>query len=412
MHSFHAAAVCLSIVQASGFASTAQYHRPHPQRPGSHALGATGVLEEPSRADPLVALEFYSGIGGLRVSLEKALEAVSLQTSVGSFEISSVANSVYEHNFPGCSVTRRSIEHLSAQDIEVDADIWLLSPPCQPFCRVGNKMDEQDNRSVSFLHLLSLLKTIRTPPSFLFLENVQGFEGSHAHLRLLETLTARGFDVEQYLLSPNQLGIPNSRLRYYCLARRRNADGMGKATDVKKSFPQDVTAVPLRPLSKYLDPSLYGEAAVPLLLSPKACSHANPSLRFDVVTLQSTETTTFTKGYRKHAGRAGPVVLLTDDGERRVSGEKLGRFPSGLDLGPEGKEVRWFSDREMLRLHGFPEAFDFPTALTPRQRCALVGNSVNVEVVALLLEFMLFEGNARGDWGERFRAEQQQVSTV
>ncbi|CBJ25637.1 hypothetical protein Esi_0008_0020 [Ectocarpus siliculosus] len=70
-------------------------------------------------------------------------------------------------------------------------------------------------------------------------------------------------------------------------------------------------------------------------------------------------TTTFTKGYRKHAGRAGPVVLLTDDGERRVSEEELGPFPSGLDLGPEGKEVRWFSDREMLRLHGFPEAFDF-----------------------------------------------------
>ncbi|CAB1109560.1 unnamed protein product [Ectocarpus sp. CCAP 1310/34] len=94
MHSFHAAAVCLSIVQASGFASIGHYHRPHPQRPGSHALGATGVLEEPPRAGPLVALEFYSGIGGLRVSLDKALEAVSLETSVGSFEISSVANSV------------------------------------------------------------------------------------------------------------------------------------------------------------------------------------------------------------------------------------------------------------------------------------------------------------------------------
>lgn len=137
------------------------------------------------------------------------------------------------------------------------------------------------------------------------------------------------------------------------------------------------------------DPSLTGEAAVPLLLSPKAASHANPSLRFDVVTLQSTETTTFTKGYGKHAGRAGPVLLLTDDGERRVSGESLGRFPSGLDLGPEGREVRWFSEREMLRLHGFPDEFNFPLGLTLRQRCALIGNSVNVEVVELLLRRML-----------------------
>lgn len=144
------------------------------------------------------------------------------------------------------------------------------------------------------------------------------------------------------------------------------------------------------------DLSLAGDAAVPLLLSTKAASHATPSLRFDVVTLRSTETTTFTKGYGKHAGRAGPVVLLTDDGERRVSEENLGRFPSGLDVGPQGRELRWFSDREMLRLHGFPEGFEFPPGLTLRQRCGLIGNSVNVEVVALLLRRMLFAGHAEG----------------
>lgn len=148
------------------------------------------------------------------------------------------------------------------------------------------------------------------------------------------------------------------------------------------------------------DLSLTGEAAVPLLLSPKDASHANPSLRFDVVTMCSTETTTFTKGYGKHAGRAGPVVLLTEDGERRVSEESLGRFPSGLDLGPDGREVRWFSDREMLRLAGFPQGFTFPTGLTQRQRYALIGNSVNVEVVALLLERMLLQREVEDDVGD------------
>ncbi len=33
---------------------------------------------------------------------------------------------VYEHNFPGSRVTRRSIEHLAAQDLDDAADIWLL----------------------------------------------------------------------------------------------------------------------------------------------------------------------------------------------------------------------------------------------------------------------------------------------
>lgn len=60
------------------------------------------------------------------------------------------------------------------------------SPPCQPYCRVGKRMDKQDPRSTSFLHLLSLLETAENPPWYFFLENVQGFDGSQSHHRLLE----------------------------------------------------------------------------------------------------------------------------------------------------------------------------------------------------------------------------------
>jgi tRNA (cytosine38-C5)-methyltransferase len=33
----------------------------------------------------------------------------------------------------------------------------LMSPPCQPFTRVGKKRDNEDIRTKSFLHLLDLL---------------------------------------------------------------------------------------------------------------------------------------------------------------------------------------------------------------------------------------------------------------
>ncbi|CAM9661457.1 unnamed protein product, partial [Choristocarpus tenellus] len=66
-------------------------------------------------------------------------------------------------------------------------------------------------------------------------------------------------------------------------------------------------------------------------------------------------TTTFTKGYGKHAGRAGPMLLL-DGTMGRVSQEALDRFP--VEVGA-GQQLRYFSDREMLRLHGFPEGFCF-----------------------------------------------------
>lgn len=60
------------------------------------------------------------------------------------------------------------------------------SPPCQPFCRVGKQMDIEDPRSLSFLHLLSLLETVASPPDHIFVENVRGFEGSRAHQILLQ----------------------------------------------------------------------------------------------------------------------------------------------------------------------------------------------------------------------------------
>lgn len=67
------------------------------------------------------------------------------------------------------------------------------------------------------------------------------------------------------MLSPVQLGIPNTRLRYYCLASRRHSDGEGEVTAIQESLPQNVlrkqdeTPVTLRPLSEFLVSGLRGE---------------------------------------------------------------------------------------------------------------------------------------------------------
>lgn len=97
----NAAVACLAIVQASGFVTI-----PHAPPVGRNSL-SIGVrmplgagLGDATEAisPPLTALEFYSGIGGLRVSLEAATEAVGLGIDdavvVGSYEINAVANSV------------------------------------------------------------------------------------------------------------------------------------------------------------------------------------------------------------------------------------------------------------------------------------------------------------------------------
>ncbi|EPT27246.1 DNA methyltransferase 2, putative [Toxoplasma gondii ME49] len=100
------------------------------------------------------------------------------------------------------------------------ADVWLLSPPCQPYTRGGKREDLHDPRARGLLHLLDCLERLKTPPKLLFLENVRGFEESQTRQRLLSVLKKKAYTVEEFLLSPTQLGCPNTRVRYYCLAAR------------------------------------------------------------------------------------------------------------------------------------------------------------------------------------------------
>ncbi len=44
------------------------------------------------------------------------------------------------------------------------ADIWLMSPPCQPFTRRGLQLHAADRRSASFVHLLEILPSLKVMP--------------------------------------------------------------------------------------------------------------------------------------------------------------------------------------------------------------------------------------------------------
>ena len=93
----------MTLVRSSGFSGTAS------ATPDSGSLGVQrvtngavgmppGSMEAETPSSYLTALEFYSGIGGLRVSLEAAVGAANLrtmlETRVTSFDINTVANSV------------------------------------------------------------------------------------------------------------------------------------------------------------------------------------------------------------------------------------------------------------------------------------------------------------------------------
>lgn len=109
-------------------------------------------------------LELFSGIGGWRFALPPTASVVA------AYDMSPAANATYALNHGGCPRPRELATIPLRELVDLGADTWVLSPPCQPYCRMGLKADLADARARAFLRLLEILA--EAPPERLVLENV------------------------------------------------------------------------------------------------------------------------------------------------------------------------------------------------------------------------------------------------
>lgn len=181
-------------------------------------------------------LELYSGIGGMHCAVKEC--GISYEI-IAAIDVNTTANKIYKHNFPESNLMDCGIESLSVTQLdEMKIDMIVMSPPCQPFTRVGKKLDAEDIRTRSFLHLLYLLPRLNNCPKYILVENVKGFEDSETCLKLRETLMKCNFTYQEFLLTPLQFGIPNSRLRYYLIAKRSPLKfSFANTTEIMTSLP-------------------------------------------------------------------------------------------------------------------------------------------------------------------------------
>ncbi|CAE7357053.1 TRDMT1 [Symbiodinium microadriaticum] len=368
----------------------------------------------------LRVLELFSGIGGFRAAFHRACAQAGRPVEDGelkqwvNFEASKLANEVYSSNFevPYAPLLPKDIRRLQPSEVD-SADLWILSPPCQPYTRLGRRGDLGDRRAQPLRHLASLLSQLEEPPQAILLENVVGFETSESFKMITQALLRANFEVRVFQLSPLQLGIPNRRPRIYLLARRSTETAETAETaepgkpELEKDFP-GAAAFPeaSRPLAEYLEPDEdldLETCGVPMRMLELLEAR---SQRWEVVTPASTSSSTFTAGYTTacfEAHRFGPLLAKDDafPGDSDDSEEAWCRpvlLPGGRvkRLVMPGEPVRYFTPRELLQIAGFPCSFCFPSTITPRQRYKLIGDSVNVDVVAKLLHFLIFEWSGFG----------------
>jgi tRNA (cytosine38-C5)-methyltransferase len=347
----------------------------------------------------LRVLELFSGIGGMHC----ALDLIDLNYEIiAAIDINPTANLVYSSNFPNVQILNRSIETIPLNQWEKwHADTWLMSPPCQPFTRQGKQEDLNDHRTDGFVYLMkTILSQLKFKPKYILLENVSGFEYSQAHQLLLETLQLNNYSYQQYLLSPIQFGIPNSRLRYYLIAKHHensidvySSSIQTRISNFERLYKKLREQFPSKNLSFEENPfqnndeitdqcSHSSEILIDsnqlMLINDFLISNENPKFELDekqlkralqvcdIITCYAKRSFCFTKSYGKYFEGTGSLFRTLSN------------------------HIRYFTPKEIANLHCFPLNYHFPEQITIRQAYSLLGNSLNVFVIGVLFE-NLFE---------------------
>ncbi|KAK9712592.1 hypothetical protein K7432_007062 [Basidiobolus ranarum] len=356
-------------------------------------------------------LEFYSGIGGMHYAFQKTGKSGRV---LKAFDINTTANNIYLHNFPDKNkLAQRNIEALPYSFYEkLDANVYLMSPPCQPYTRTGLQNGSNDPRAKSFLFLIEMLGKMKNPPEYVLVENVKGFETSDTRQLLVDQLIKCNYTYQELLLTPLQFGIPNSRLRYYLVAKLSPKKFKFEANGLMYAMPELINQDPdclkstdfesqrgdskgVLPITDFLEKQTSDDLASYMVKDSLLLKHGYV---FDVIKPSSHRSCCFTKGYHHYAEATGSILQMNEeldiqevflangiDKNRKENPTLSSEQSSNLsDL-----QLRYLTEREIANLMGFPSHFKFPEDATLKQRYRALGNSLNVTVVSELIKYLL-----------------------
>jgi site-specific DNA-cytosine methylase len=308
-------------------------------------------------------LDLFCGIGGVAEAARR-LEVCERETGrpvsapeadahvAAAIDIDRRLGPIYEANHrvtPICA-TLESTRSFPA------ADLWWLSPPCQPYTRRGSQRAEHDPRSAALDHLITRIDAHR--PSKLVLENVPQFVGSVHHRRLVAMLERADYQVRTDVHCPTELGLPMRRRRVYVRARR---DGRPLADAINAcSTP---TWSPAIRLVEFLEETPWGEPQWQVECS--LLERYRSAIDLVDITNPRSVAACFTSAYGTSPVRAGSYL-----------------WHPGIE------KIRRFTPLEMARLLGFRDDFWWPDSLDTKARYRLLGNGLAVQVVTEVLGTM------------------------
>lgn len=295
-------------------------------------------------------IDLFCGLGGFRIAFEK-LQSNSKCVFSCDFDLDSQKS--YKANFgekPSDDITK-----IGETDIP-DHDILLAGFPCQAFSICGDQKGFEDTRGTLFFDIARILKA-KKPQAFV-LENVKQLVSHNqgkTFTRILETLGNLGYQTHYKILNALDFGLPQKRERVFIVGFREPRD-----------FFWNLPKTLMKPLSEVLEAGVAANYfASEKIKQNRLKSVENKIIKDDLTIWHENKGGNISPLPYSCALRSGASYnYLLVNGERRLT------------------------EREMLRLQGFPE--DYKIVVGYQTMRKLAGNTVAIPCVEAVLN-LVFE---------------------
>lgn len=303
-------------------------------------------------------IDLFSGLGGFRIAMEEIGGKC-----VFSSEIDKYAVETYKNNFG--SEPNGDITEICAEDIPAH-DILCAGFPCQPFSIAGKRLGFDDTRGTLFFDILRILKA-KQPKAF-FLENVAGLKShdSGNTLRIIEkSLKELGYHIDWRIINSKDVGIPQNRNRWYCVGLK---DELMPTDEFKFefTFPENIDLI--YTIDDVLEKNVDGDYDISTTAQKNIETHLDSFLQSKRYDNRHSIIATEIRRSRCNFRSDGISPCLT---------AKMGT--GGNNVPVLVKQNRKLTERECLRIMGFPESYKIK--LNSYQSYKQIGNSVVVPVI-------------------------------
>ncbi len=297
------------------------------------------------RDNALRCADLFCGIGGFHTA------AANLGLNVVfACDIDDEARRAYQHNFG--TWPSGDIVAIPSSDIPAH-DILLAGFPCQPFSIIGNKLGTDDPRGTLYKEILRIAQDKK--PQGIVLENVKQLATAQrgAVLKdILNPLKEMGYTTDWRILNALDLGLPQKRERTIIVA----------TLEPFEEFPWPIGKATIKPLSEILeenpDPKHFVSGRIRAKRHAAHKPTATPSIWHEN---KGGHISSYEWSCALRAGASYNYLLV--DGERRLT------------------------PREMLRLQGFPDAFE--VVCNDSQTKKQAGNAVPVPMAEAAIKGVL-----------------------